>query len=251
MKYLSEDELYTLYNLCLQGDLSIVKNHLAQYSHNVIINSLVRSIRSGGRVDINDYHNLLLTDGLDINIPSELGGDTLIYAATLKNNLWMVKDLLSKGADINALCVNGSYAVLAACSDPEKIELLDFLLNSGANPNLVTNAGDTSFTYCVKGKSPHSITKIIDAGADINFRDSNNSTPLQSALFVNKTDNILAVCQGAKDKAQIDEFRKQVDEKSYYENYEFVHGILNSIEVKMNLDSKLTSMDRKQKNPKI
>ena len=93
----------------------------------MIINSIVRAIRSSDTLGSVDYKNLLLTDNLDINKPG-LGGDTAIYAATLKNNLWMVKDLISKGADINALCVNKSYPLLAACTKPENFELLDFLL---------------------------------------------------------------------------------------------------------------------------
>ena len=60
-----------------------------------------------------------MTDNLQIN-KTGLGGDTPIYAATLQNNLWMVKDLISKSADVNALCVNGSYPLIAACTSPKK-----------------------------------------------------------------------------------------------------------------------------------
>ena len=247
MEYLDEVDLYVLNNLRVQGEQAI-KNHLAQYSPEVITNSLIRAIRSSDTLGFVDYKNLLLTDHLEINITG-LGGDTAIYVATLKNNLWIVKDLIYKGADINVLCVNKSYPLLAACTKPENFELLDFLLKEGANPNLITNSGDTSFTYCARGDSPRSITRMIEAGADMNFRDSNNTTPLQSIMFINKTDNLIALCQGAKDTTQIDTFRCQADELG---KDTLAHHILNNIELKMNLDKNLHMKNNIQElKPKI
>ena len=54
MEYLDEVDLYALNNLRAQGQ-SAIKAHLAQYSHEVITNSLIRAIRINDALSLNDY----------------------------------------------------------------------------------------------------------------------------------------------------------------------------------------------------
>ena len=69
-------------------------------------------MRGNSASDLNMYESLFLADNLDINQPSSLGGDTLLYSATVVNNLWMVKDLVARVADVNARFLNGSYPLI-------------------------------------------------------------------------------------------------------------------------------------------
>lgn len=69
-------------------------------------------MRGNSASDLNMYESLFLADNLDINQPSSLGGDTLLYSATVVNNLWMVKDLVARVAYVNARFLNGSYPLI-------------------------------------------------------------------------------------------------------------------------------------------
>lgn len=69
-------------------------------------------MRGNSASDLNMYESLFLADNLDINQPSSLSGDTLLYSATVVNNLWMVKDLVARVADVNARFLNGSYPLI-------------------------------------------------------------------------------------------------------------------------------------------
>lgn len=198
------------------------------------------------------YESLFLADNLYINQLSSLGGDTLLYSATVVNNLWMVKDLVARGADVNARCINGSYPLLSASLNQHRLEILEFLLQKGADPNIVTNSGDTCLTYCVKNKSPILLSKIIQAGADLNFLDRNYRSSLEHAIYANFTENILVLCQSAKDQTQIDTFKNQAKNLQNSPSYDFTINVLNSIELKLNLDSILPKSNTlKYKNHKI
>ncbi len=141
--YLSNEELMDFHQVFLTSNIKYIKKYLSQYSSEQIINSLIRIIRGNSASDLNMYESLFLADNLDINQPSSLGGDTLLYSATVVNTLWMVKDLVARGADVNALCINGSYPLLSASLNQHRLEILEFLLEKGADPNIITNLGDT------------------------------------------------------------------------------------------------------------
>ena len=126
--YLSNAELMAFHQVFVTNNIKYIKKYLCQYSSEQIINSLIKIIRNNSSFDLNMYESLFLADNLDINQPSSLGGDTLLYSATVVNNLWMVKYLVVRGADINARCINGSYPLLSASLNQNRLEILEFLL---------------------------------------------------------------------------------------------------------------------------
>ncbi len=267
-QYLTNEELQIFQNICIKNNTNLTKKYLNKYSSIIIINTVSSILRGKSSSDfINNVHrivkknnefdlelckNLLLAEHLDINQPSSLNGDTLLYSATIVNNFDMVKYLISKNADVNACNTNGSYPLISASIKSIRLPILEFLLAQGSNPNIITNSGDTCLTYCVKTNSPLSLLKLIQAGADINFLDSNNRSCLEHALNANFTENISVLCQSAKDQIQIDKFKNQAKNLQNSPSYDFTINVLNSIELKLNLDSTLPKSNTlKHKNHKI
>ena len=81
--YLSNEELMDFHQVFLTSNIKYIKKYLSQYSSEQIINSLIRIIRGNSASDLNMYESFFLADNLDINQPSSLGGDTLLYSATV------------------------------------------------------------------------------------------------------------------------------------------------------------------------
>lgn len=122
----------------------------------------------------NELILLALDAGADVN---QTGwgrcARTPIQAAAEMGNVDLIKELLGRGADINAPAAvhNGRTTLQAACS-PEnvKLELIEFLLSNGADIN--AKAGIDGGLTALQGASIGGHIKIalllIDAGADVN-----------------------------------------------------------------------------------
>lgn len=103
-----------------------------------------------------------------------------------KGNLAGVKDLLSKGADINTKSKYGWTPLMNAAYAKDGKEVFDFLFENGADPKAVNNNGGTILhTAALKGNI-FAIDPIIKAGVDVNAKNSQGSTPLIMAAFMDK-----------------------------------------------------------------
>lgn len=140
---------------------------------------------------------LLVERGADINVKSD-NGDTALFKAIQncdsnyqksffsslkdmllsnkegKENLELIRILLSKGADVNERCTNGMTSVFIVQSP----EILRCLLKHGADLNVRDNNGRTPL---------HNVTSaviaklLIERGVDVNARDRAGRTPLHDA----------------------------------------------------------------------
>jgi uncharacterized protein len=97
------------------------------------------------------------------------------------NNIPKMKQLLDLGADINGQNHLGDTALLHACKIiPSSKEVIEFLLQEGADPNIQDNYGDVAIKYCLT--DPVKVQLLLEAGADPNFRRTNGDTLLHEAI---------------------------------------------------------------------
>jgi len=163
----------------------------------------------------------LINNGADINAAAGDGSTPLGNQTYHDSSLEILQMLLEMGADPDKTCLfdEKEWTPLTSCLSTETIEddvehpfddtaikRAELLLNHGANPNLsrpnfedypplvraikfgfITEGGPN------KGESASRIMELlkllIEKGADVNFRDSNNQTPLSIA----KKNNLTAV----------------------------------------------------------
>ncbi|XP_023723518.1 ankyrin repeat and SOCS box protein 3 isoform X3 [Cryptotermes secundus] len=123
-------------------------------------------LRSGQRVDIGDNR-----------------GWTPLHEATAANNIRCLHLLLQKGQQyVNQRTMEGETPLLLACKFQDSTELVQMLLDCGADVNLGDNENHTPLhEACRNGRL--SVAKIlVAAGANVNEMNYNSCTPLHCAV---------------------------------------------------------------------
>jgi ankyrin repeat protein len=127
---------------------------------------------------------LLIARGADVNFQGRDGMRPLFWALA-KRNINGFKFLLNHGADPNAVTEEQppreSVLKLAACMDES--EYLEELLKHGANPNAtVGNVHQTAICFASFLNKTNNILILLKNGADIDWRTTGGSTPMQEAI---------------------------------------------------------------------
>jgi ankyrin repeat protein len=67
-------------------------------------------------------------------------------------------------------------------SPEDAVAAVTMLLDAGANPNAVTEAGDTPLHGAAVANEPATIERLASRGADLNAKNTNGQTPLMLTL---------------------------------------------------------------------
>ena len=163
---------------------------------------------------------LLLDRGAQVNLQNNRGVSALMLAVN-KGNVEVVKELLERGADVNLKGEGGSTALLSILADRDvpqqsKIVIVNLLLNYHADVNIRDNSGFAPLRCALKSRSAeivellidrikdpvyqlnnewclfdehvlssiHVLKLCLDAGADPNFTDPIDDTPLLRVYYV-------------------------------------------------------------------
>ena len=99
---------------------------------------------------------------------------TLLELAIESEDADALKILFDAGADLEGN-PNSSLWILTHTENPE---ILQLLLEHGANPNIPGPEGQIPLHYAIGLRNPQSVEVLLDAGADVNALDENFQTPL-------------------------------------------------------------------------
>jgi ankyrin repeat protein len=158
---------------------------------------------------------LLMDRGANLHLKSGRDGFTALHAAVVGNNLEVVTLLLTKGAKVNSLSLDGRSPLhlAAARASPEivgllldqgadmeavqwdvpsmftpllysvqfgKIENLKLLIARGANPKVrcFESAQATALHIAAKSNQPEAAKILLGSGIPVDVRDAGNQTPL-------------------------------------------------------------------------
>ena len=134
-------------------------------------------------------------------------GEELI-AATLKNDLLNVKELLKKGASVEARDNNGRTA-LAIAVMKDFTNLTQTLLATGANIEARDNNGNTALMYAANGGDLNAVglagsnldalRSLLAARADIETRNNDGNTALMYAVSVGDLDAVRSLLAAGAD----------------------------------------------------
>ena len=155
---------------------------------------LLAAVKSGDR----NLAQLLLSAKADIEV-KDAKGQTPLLAAVEHDFLVLVKLLVEHKANLAVFDKKGDSPLSKACQKgyPEGVQMTQFLLSAGADPNL---AGDSSWTPLMSaeafnyrepwGVSSHIIvSELLKHGAKVNVRSRNGTTALiQAAGHPNRDD---------------------------------------------------------------
>ncbi len=123
---------------------------------------------------------LLLANGAEINHLSKAGYP--LTQACISGNTSMVELLMEHGADVNP---SGGFTPLMGAARGSQVELIEWLLKEGADPNAVNRNGWTALMEAAQLENADGeiIAMLIEAGAKVNARCAEGKTALMCALM--------------------------------------------------------------------
>jgi ankyrin repeat protein len=137
--------------------------------------------------DLAKLRTLLTAGATAANTKDDHGVTPLMNAASA-GSLDAMKLLIDKGADVNAVNMFGSTALIWSATDPAKVKLL---LDHGANAKAVTKQGRTALQVAAMSDHSAEIVKMLLAkGADPKAMDSMQMTTLNAATLGNDMETI-------------------------------------------------------------
>ncbi len=141
---------------------------------------------------------LLLAYGADPNIS---GNITPLAKALRLENIEIVQLLLESGADVNRQNAFGWSVMHLAAHQLEKGErtFYELLLKHNPNMNVQNYKKQTPFMIAVKYDTSRSIANLIKQGADINAEDENANTPLLYAAKHGNSDVVKLLINSGTD----------------------------------------------------
>ena len=128
-----------------------------------------------------DAVNVLLNASANPNIADEAYGETCLHKAVTWNCIIEVlQEIIDRGANVNLANKRNETALTAACFYVNG-DAINVLLNASANPNIADEAyGDTCLHDAVAANCS---IKVIDHGANVNATNKKNETALTIACF--------------------------------------------------------------------
>lgn len=117
-------------------------------------------------------------------------GQTPLHAAARNKNVTAVKHLLQAGANPNVKNAAGNTALMEAAQAGQSAPMRA-LIQAGAHVN-IRGATDSAITYAVKQQHVECVQILLDSGADVDSRDTNDCCLVYLALM-NKNSRILDI----------------------------------------------------------
>ncbi|WP_257281818.1 ankyrin repeat domain-containing protein [Endozoicomonas sp. ISHI1] len=138
----------------------------------------------------------MLSENTGESHPDQFFPDQAFYNACFDEDLDQVQKSLAEGVNVNAVMNNdGLNALMLACIWGHK-DVVEHLINAGADLNAQTEIGSTSLHFAARKGHSDIVKRLIEAGADINLTLSDGSTPLSIAAEMGHTDCVKTLIEG-------------------------------------------------------
>lgn len=104
------------------------------------------------------------------------------FTAVNNNDLMTVKLLINRGIVHVDKRTSYKKTALAMACEKNRIEIVSFLLEMGADVNVIDSYGNTPLLYACKKNNREIVSLLLNAGASVNVKDDNNISPLMYAI---------------------------------------------------------------------
>ena len=145
------------------------------------INKLSELHLCRGSDDAEKAVELVLNDGVDIDIPGKSNRTPLMWACTSASGEF-IKTLIDLGADVNARRPDDNVTPLIVAAFFNNYQAVNILLNHGAKVDIQDNKGERPSHDSAKGGYFNVFKLLMDSGCKINVGTNNEETPLYLAV---------------------------------------------------------------------
>lgn len=114
-----------------------------------------------------------------------------LYQAVMQDDLTAVQILVNAGANVNQQQANGEFA-LAIAANRGDAQIVEYLLQNGANPNLRTG----SMVALSFASTAEVVNILLRYGADPNMPDSDGDAPIVEQVCSGRWDVVEALIKG-------------------------------------------------------
>jgi ankyrin repeat protein len=116
--------------------------------------------------------------------------DPALRKAAQDGQMATVKELLEKGANVNARDEAGRTALLWVAPARDNPEMVKFLIDKGADVNAKDNAGETALMIASSQSNPGIVTALLEAGAEVDAQNKVGGTALMAAALRGNVEEI-------------------------------------------------------------
>ena len=150
--------------------------------------------------DLKKVKEIIDRDPNQINV-QDAQGFTPLHLASGKGHIEIVEFLLNHGADIELEIFNGETPLMLAARYARygQYETIKTLLEHGAKVNHKDENGRTALHNAAMYRGKEIMNLLISYGADVNTRDKDQTTPLHQAAMLNNIEAAKALVEHGAD----------------------------------------------------
>jgi len=150
--------------------------------------------------DLKKVKKIIDRDPNEINV-QDSRGFTPLHLASGKGHIEIVEFLLNHGADTESEIFDGETPLLVAArfAINGKYETIKTLLEHGAKVNHKDKDSRTALHYAAMYSGKEVMNLLISYGADVNARDKDQTTPLHQAAMLNNIEAAKALVEHGAD----------------------------------------------------
>lgn len=182
----------------------------------------------------------LIKHGADVNTQRERDGATALMVHINAGNEAIAELLLSKGAEVNKRCKDGTTAFMV----PQSSKMAGLLIKYGVDVNVQNESGLTALMYCASKADVAMVELLVRHGADIDICCKLQETAFNYVMKTNSTDK-----QAIQKILQIfwllgsDKTRERMSDEDRNKRYSFNRIASETLEKILHPEIKFTTRD--------